>query len=69
MSIELSRETEMYLAAEAQRRGVSIEALLQRFIEEYATPTRQPKARPNLPVRHLGNVGALHRRDFYDDAR
>jgi predicted HicB family RNase H-like nuclease len=34
MSIEISRETEARLTAEARRQGVSVDALLARFINE-----------------------------------
>jgi hypothetical protein len=34
MSIEISRETEERLADEARRLGISVDALLENFIEE-----------------------------------
>jgi hypothetical protein len=68
MSIEISKETEARLTAEAQRLGISIDALLKRFIGEQAALTRSAQPRPELPVWHLGGAGALHRRDIYDDA-
>ncbi|MGD0432377.1 MAG: hypothetical protein ABSA58_14940 [Acetobacteraceae bacterium] len=67
MTIEISHETETRLADEARRRGVSVDTLLRRFIDERVALTSQASARPNLPVWHLGSVGALHRRDIYDD--
>ena len=69
MTIEISHETEERLTDEARRRGVSVDTLLRRFIDERAALTHQGSARPDLPVWHLGSVGALHRRDVYDDAR
>jgi hypothetical protein len=70
MSIEVSRETEARLIDEARRRGISVETLLQRLMNE-----REPATHPtgngstlDLPVWHLGGAGALHRRDIYDDA-
>jgi hypothetical protein len=69
MSIELSRETEMRLAAEARRQGISVDALLERFIKERVATTHPAQSIPELPVWHLGGVGALHRRDIYDDVR
>jgi len=69
MSIEISRETEARLADEARRRGISVAALLERFIDERAALTRPARPRPELPVWHLGGAGALHRRDIYDDVR
>jgi len=69
MSIEISRETEARLADEARRQGVSIDELLEQFINERAALTYPVQSKPELPVWHLGFVGALHRRDIYDDAR
>ena len=67
MSIEISRETEARLANEAERLGISVDALLKRFIDERATLTHPAQTRPNLPLWHLGGTGAMHRRDIYDD--
>jgi len=69
MSIEISHETEARLAREAQRRGISVEVLLNRFIDEHAVLTHPVQPRVRLPVWHLGSVGSLHRRDIYDDVR
>ena len=69
MTIEISHETETRLADEARRRGVSVDTLLKRFIDERVALTHPAAARPDLPVWHLGSIGALHRRDIYDDAR
>ena len=68
MSIEISRETEARLTDEAKRLGISVDALLERFINE-RTALTQPGRKPTLPVWHLGGTGALHRRDIYDDVR
>jgi hypothetical protein len=65
MSIEISRETAARLAAEAERRGISVEALLEDFIGDRGALTHP--AQPELPVWHLGGAGALHRRDLYSD--
>ena len=69
MSIEISRETEVRLTEEARRLGISVDALLERFITERAAPNHASEPGPGLPVWHLGRVGALHRRDIYDDVR
>jgi hypothetical protein len=69
MSIEISRETEARLAAEAQWHGISVNALLERFMNERAALTHSAKALPELPVWSLGSIGALHRRDIYNDVR
>jgi hypothetical protein len=68
MTIEISYETEARLAEEAQRQGITVDALLKRFIAERAALTRPAQSQPRLPVWHLGSLGALHRRDIYDDA-
>jgi hypothetical protein len=65
MSIEISRETAADLAAEARRRGISVEALVEDFISDRAALTHL--AQPELPVWRLGGAGALHRRDLYSD--
>jgi hypothetical protein len=67
MSIEISRETEARLTAEAQRQGISVSELLERFITERAVLTHA--AKPELPIWHLGVTGDLHRRDLYNDVR
>ena len=46
-----------------------MDTLVKHFIGERAPLTHPAAARPNLPVWHLGSIGALHRRDIYDDAR
>jgi hypothetical protein len=69
MGIEISRDTELRLATEARRLGISVDALVDRLITERAALTHRSQPRPGLPVWHLGGVGALHRRDLYDDVR
>jgi hypothetical protein len=69
MTIEISHDTETRLANEARRRGISVDALLKRFIEERRAPAHPAQSQPRLPVWHLGGTGALHRRDIYDDVR
>jgi hypothetical protein len=69
MSIEISRETEARIADEARRQGISVDALLEQLMNERAALSRPVQAKPDLPVWDLGSVGALHRRDVYDDAR
>ena len=67
MSIEISKETEARLTAEARRLGISVDALLNRLVGEQAALTHSARPKPELPVWHLGGAGALHRRDIYDD--
>jgi hypothetical protein len=67
MSIEISKETEARLTAEASRLGISIDALLARLVGRQPEPA-PTRPRPELPTWNLG-AGSLHRRDIYDDAR
>lgn len=67
MSIEISPETEARLTAEARRRGITVDALLARFISEHAALTKPAQPAAALPVWHLGGAGELHRRDIYSD--
>jgi hypothetical protein len=69
MSLDISLKTEARLAAKAQEQGLSIDALLERLLNDAADPpasTANGEA-PVLPVWHLGVIGSLHRRDIYDD--
>ena len=70
MSIEIAHETEARLVDEARRQGISVDALLERLIDE-RRPTAPASTAPalDLPILHLGAMGAFHRRDIYDDAR
>ena len=70
MSIEISHETEARLTDEARRQGISVDALLERLINErHATALAAGAgSMPDLPILHLGAMGAFHRRDIYDDA-
>jgi hypothetical protein len=70
MSIEVSHETEARLTDEARRQGISVDALLERMINERRATALAAGAgsMPDLPVLHLGAMGAFHRRDIYDDA-
>jgi hypothetical protein len=68
MGIQISPEIATRLAAEARKNGLSVEALLERFLQqgrEGGKASGQPH--PELPVWHLGEIGSLHRRDIYDD--
>jgi hypothetical protein len=70
LNIEISHETGARLTHEAQRQGISVDALLERLIDERG-PTAPATTAPalELPILHLGAMGAFHRRDIYDDAR
>jgi hypothetical protein len=80
MSIQISTETEARLTEEAQRQGISVDELLGRVMRRGGVFAIQAQAierarafvadgnvTPELPILHLGNMGALHRRDIYDD--
>ena len=71
MSIEISHATEARLTDEAQRQGISGDALLERLMSESGTKAHAagPGSIPELPVWHLGGAGAFHRREIYDDVR
>jgi len=71
MSIDISHETEARLTAEAQRQGISVDALLERLMSERQTMARVAGigSAPKLPILHLGPMGAFRRRDIYDDLR
>ena len=68
MTVHVSAQTEARLADEAKRQGLSVEALLERIIDERVASAGDggPTA-PELPVLHLGPMGALHRRDICND--
>jgi hypothetical protein len=68
MSIEVSPKIEAHLAAEAERQGLSVEALLEEFLAGRQTGIlMQSRSAPELPVWHLGKSRSLDRRDIYDD--
>jgi hypothetical protein len=69
VSMNIAHETEARLTDEAQRQGVSIDALLGRLISERGVAAHVLGPVPELPVWHLGVVGSLRRRDIYDDVR
>jgi hypothetical protein len=71
MNLEISPETATRLTDEARRLGVSVDALLERLISERGAAAHLAGngSTPKLPVLHLGPMGALHRRDIYDDVR
>lgn len=73
MSIDVSNETEARLIDEARRQGVTVDALLERIMCERGAAahvvTVNGSTIPRVPILHLGVIGALHRRDIYDDVR
>ena len=71
MSIEISHETEARLVDEARTRGISVDVLLEMLMNERgaAAPAADAGSAPELPILHVGAMGALHRRDIYNDVR
>jgi hypothetical protein len=71
MHLDISSTTEARLAAKAQEKGLSIDAFLERLLSDTSDlkANTASGAAPELPVRHLGVRGSLHRRDIYDDVR
>jgi hypothetical protein len=68
MSLDIALETEARLAAKAREHGLSIDALLERLLNDDGD-LKASAARggaPELPVRYLGVRGSLHRRDIYN---
>ena len=71
MNLAISPETGARLAAKAVAQGISIDALLERLLDDTGGPRGNAATgdAPQLPVWHLGLCGSLHRRDIYDDVR
>lgn len=70
MSLNVSQQTEARITEEAKRQGITVDALLERFINEHAAGgTPETREVPELPLWHLGVMGSLHRRDIYNDVR
>ncbi|MGA7414261.1 MAG: hypothetical protein WBW33_27575 [Bryobacteraceae bacterium] len=68
MSLNVSEQTEAQIAEEARRQGITVDALLKRFIDEHsASVSAGYRTAPELPVWRLGVIGSLHRRDIYND--
>jgi hypothetical protein len=69
MRLDISSKTEARLTAKAQEQGLSVDALLERFLNDTGDlPASTANGDvPQLPVWHLGVRGSLHRRDIYDD--
>jgi hypothetical protein len=69
MSLDVSLKTAARLAAKAHEQGLSIDAFLERLLNETGDLTGGAAngVGPELPVWRLGLRGSLHRRDIYDD--
>jgi hypothetical protein len=68
VSLNISQQTEARLTEEARRLGITVDALLERLINERAA-SAHPESRKaaELPAWRLGVIGSLHRRDIYND--
>ena len=67
MSLDISLETEARLVAKAQEQGLSVDASLDRLLNDDEMPAGATNGdAPELPARHLGVRGSLHRRDIYN---
>jgi hypothetical protein len=71
VTIDLEPEIEQGLLTQARERGISLEVYLQELVTGQARAAGAPQPAggkvPELPIRHLGAVGSLHRSDIYDD--
>ena len=68
MSLIISEHIQVRLTEEARRQGLSVDALLDKLINERAGAPVKPKpGTPELPVWHLGASGFFRRRDIYND--
>ena len=67
MTLDISLETEARLVAKAEEQGLSVDAFLERLLndDEMPAPVTNGDA-PQLPARYLGVRGSLHRRDIYN---
>ena len=68
VTLDLTPDIEQGLLAQARAQGLSLQAFLQELVARQAHGSASVGTVPELPVLHLGVMGALHRRDLYDDA-
>lgn len=69
MGLDISPKTETRLATKASELGLSVDALLERLMNENGDPTvaADRRSAPELPAWHLGARGSFRRQDIYDD--
>jgi hypothetical protein len=68
--IELPDDQAAALTAKASAPGLTLAQWIQKLAGAEAEPAAAQNSKPAaLPVRHLGAMGSLHRRDIYDDVR
>ena len=70
MKVHFTPGQEAQLAQIATQAGTAAEQLVKDVVLRLLQgETAIRVTTPELPVWHLGGVGALHRRDIYDDVR
>ena len=70
MEVHFTPEQEAQLVQIATNAGTAAEQLVKDVVLRLLQGETQIRTTtPELPVWHLGGVGALHRRDIYDDVR
>lgn len=70
MEVHFTPEQEAQIAQIATSAGTAAEQLVKEVVLRLLQGETQVRTTtPELPVWHLGGVGALHRRDIYDDVR
>ncbi len=69
LTIELPDNLHAALQAQARAKGVSAAGLARQVLEQALTSGPGDVSPPELPISHLGAMGALHRRDIYNDVR
>ena len=68
MSLTISEQTEARLTEEARRQGISVDALIERLINERSPDASHHTSKAaELPAWRAGVIGSLHRRDIYND--
>jgi hypothetical protein len=68
MSLDISPQIEARLAARSEEKGLSVDAFLERLLNDadHLTAGTAAGEAPELRVWNLGVRGSLHRRDIYD---
>jgi hypothetical protein len=66
VTLDLPPEKETAFRVQAQARGLSLEQWMLEVADQQVHPVSI--AQTDLPILHLGAMGAFHRRDIYDDA-
>ena len=69
LSLDISSQTEARLAANARELGLSVEAYIEKLMNDAGELKKSARKdnTPKVPIRHLGARGSYHRRDIYDD--